>query len=128
MSGIASGDEPCSNNTLRGDYGLLVAGVRAVGPQATENFASISLRRYDGDGRFTQVDNVHGVVTSATRNLPASGLYKVNPDCSGTSTIFFPGAPPIETAFVVLENGKEVQDVVMTPQPNLVTATGRRVR
>ena len=121
-------DEPCNNSTLRGDYGILVTGVRAVGPAATESFAGSALRRYDGNGRFTQVDNSHGQVTGARQNQPASGRYEIRPDCSGSSTIFFPGAPPVETAFVVVDNGKEVDDVVMTPQPNMVTAIARRVR
>ena len=125
---MVTADEPCNNNTLRGDYGILVTGVRAVGPTATESFVGTALRRYDGAGRFAQVDNTHGQVRGATRDQPASGRYDIGPNCSGTSTIFFPGAPPVETAFVVVDNGKEVLDAVMTPQPNMVTAIARRVR
>jgi hypothetical protein len=126
--GVTGADEPCGNVTLKGEYGLLVTGVRAIGPQATENFSSISVRRFDGEGRFTQVDNVHGTMTGAARNVPASGRYQVNPDCSGMSMIFFPGAPPIETAFVILEKGDIIHDIVMTPQPNLVTSIARRIQ
>ena len=40
----------------------------------------------------------------------------------------FPGAPfPVETAFVIVDQGEEVQDIVMAPQPNLVTAVLTRV-
>ena len=34
----------CSNATLRGDYGILVSGIRQVGPGATEMFISVALR------------------------------------------------------------------------------------
>lgn len=119
----------CSNRTLRGDYGLLVSGVRGIGPGATETFIGTVLRTYDGNGGFTQVDNIHGQTTQAMRNQPAHGTYDVAADCTGAAFIFFPGAPfPIETAFVIIEGGKEVKEIVMTPQPNLATAVGRRVR
>jgi hypothetical protein len=76
----------------------------------------------------SRVDQAHGQSTGARRDVPGSGTYDVQPDCSGTSTIYFAGAPPIETAFVVVDNGKEVKDIVLSPQPNMVTAVARRVR
>ena len=121
------GRRVCGNRTLRGDYGILVSGIRGVGPGTTESFVGTALRTYDGYGQFTQVDNSHGSVTGANRNVPATGTYAVNPDCSGTSMIFFPGAPfPVETAFVIVDGGEEVKDAVMAPQPNLVSAVLRR--
>jgi hypothetical protein len=118
----------CSERTLRGDYGIQVSGIRAAGPGTTESFVGTGLRTYDGHGGFTQVDNSHGQLTGAMRNVPASGTYEVNADCSGTSMIFFPGAPfPVETAFVIVDRGEEVNDAVMAPQPNLVMAVLRRV-
>ena len=122
------GHRVCGNRTLRGDYGILVSGIRGVGPGTTESFVGTALRTYDGQGGFTQVDNSHGSVTGAQRNVPATGTYAVNPDCSGTSMIFFPGAPfPVETAFVIVDQGEEVKDIVMAPPPNLVTAVLTRV-
>lgn len=118
----------CSNRTLRGDYGILVSGIRGAGPGITEAFVGTALRTYDGQGGFTQVDNSHGQLTGARRDVPAFGTYEVNADCSGTSMIFVPGAPfPLETAFVIVDRGEEVKDAVMAPQPNLVTAVLHRV-
>jgi hypothetical protein len=122
------GHRECGNRTLRGDYGILVSGIRGVGPGMTESFVGTALRTYDGHGQFTQLDNSHGSVTGALRNAPATGTYAVNPDCSGTSMIFFPGAPfPVETAFVIVDRGEEVKDIVMAPQPNLATAVLSRI-
>ena len=36
-------------------------------------------------------------------------------------------APPIDTAFVIVDRGDLVNDIVMAPQANLVTAVLRRV-
>ena len=122
------GHRECGNRTLRGDYGILVSGIRGAGPGLTESFVGTALRTYDGNGQFTQVDNSHGSVTGARVNVPATGTYAVNSDCTGTSMIFFPGAPfPVETAFVIVDQGEEVKDIVMAPQSNLVTAVLTRV-
>ena len=117
----------CSNRTLRGDYGIMVSGVRALGLGVTESFIGTAIRTYDGRGNFEQVDNSHGTVTGATTNVLSTGMYTVNADCSGTSTLMIPGAPPIDTAFVIVDQGNLVNDIVMAPQPNLVTAVLRRV-
>ena len=43
--------------------------------------------------------------------------------------IFFSGAPfPVTTAFVIVDDGQEVQDAVMEPKPNVATAIHRRVK
>jgi hypothetical protein len=118
----------CSNRTLQGDYGIAVSGVRAAGPTTTETFIGTGVRTYDGEGNFTQVDNTHGATTGVSER-PANGTYEVNANCSGTSKIYPTGAAiVIETAFVIVQGGDEVQDAVMRPLPNMVTAVVRRVR
>jgi hypothetical protein len=126
---VAANDDGrgCTNRTLRGDYGILVSGIRGAGPGITEQFVGTALRTYDGNGGFSQVDNSHGQLTGARRDVPATGTYEVNADCTGTSLIFFPGAPfPVETAFVIVDRGEQVKDAVMAPQSNLVTAVLHR--
>jgi hypothetical protein len=133
LSGTATaadqdGAAQCTNRTLRGDYGILVSGIRGVGPGVSESFVGTALRTYDGNGQFTQIDNGHGEITGFQRDVPAYGTYEVHPNCSGTSLIYFPGAPfPVETAFVIVAHGDEVKDAVMAPPPNLVTASLWRV-
>jgi hypothetical protein len=122
------GPRACSERTLRGDYGILGSGIRAAGPGATESFVATGLRTYDGVGGFTQVINSHGQLTGAQRNVSATGTYEVSADCTGTSTILFPGAPfPIEVTFVIVDRGEEVKEAVMSPQPNVVMAVIHRV-
>ncbi len=122
------GPRACSNRTLRGDYGILVSGVRGLGPGVRESFVGTALRTYDGQGQFTQIDNGHGEITGFRQDVPAHGTYEVAANCSGTSLIYFPGAPsPVETAFVIVAHGDEVKDAVMAPAPTLVTASLWRV-
>ena len=109
----------CTNGTLRGDYGILVSGIRGLGPGVTESFVGTALRTYDGHGQFTQIDNGHGEITGFHQDVPAFGTYEVHANCSGTSLIYFPGArSPVETAFVIVAHGDEVKDAVMAPAPN----------
>jgi len=119
----------CSNATLRGDYGLLVSGIRGAGPGRTESFVGTGIHTYDGHGGFTGMDSTHGQLTGADRNRPVTGTYDVNADCTGAAMLFISGVPfPIETTFVIVDNGEEVKEAVMSPPPNLVTAVQRRIR
>jgi len=133
LSGTATaanddGPRGCTNRTLRGDYGILVSGIRGLGPGVAESFVGTALRTYDGDGQFTQIDNGHGEITGFRQDVPAYGTYEVHANCSGTSLIYFPGAPsPVETAFVIVAHGDEVKDAVMAPARNIVTASLWRV-
>ncbi|AMY09438.1 hypothetical protein LuPra_02655 [Luteitalea pratensis] len=122
------GPPECTNRTLQGDYGILVSGSRGLDPGVTESFVGTALRTYDGDGQFTQIDNGHGEITGFRQNVQAYSTYEVHANCSGTSLIYFPGAPsPVETAFVIVAHGDEVKDAVMAPARNIVTASLWRV-
>jgi hypothetical protein len=117
----------CSNATLRGDYGFLVGGIRGAGPGLTESFVGTGLRTYDGHGNFTHVDSSHGQLTGAARDREASGTYEVNANCTGKATMIVPGVPfPIETSFVIVDRGRQVNEAVMSPQSNLATAIAHR--
>jgi hypothetical protein len=62
-------------------------------------------------------------------STPEAGTYKVNADCAGTTTFFITGVPyAIETSFVIVDNGKQINHVVMSPQPQVVTVVEMRVR
>jgi hypothetical protein len=118
---------PCTNGTLRGTYGYLLTGVRAVPPPfgvGTEMIISTGVRRYDGNGGFSDSSGgLHGQVTGISPDLGGvTGTYTVHPDCSGTSSISAPWLPfPIEQTFVIVDNGKQVKEAVMSPLPNVVS-------
>ena len=118
----------CSDRTLRGDYGVLISGTAPSGPSGqTETIIGTALRTYDGHGNFTQVDNVHGQLSGAIAGRPGSGTYQVNADCSGTTTLFLAGVPfPSATSIAIVDDGREIKEVVMSPPPALVTAVQTR--
>jgi hypothetical protein len=116
----------CGAWTLRGDYGLLGGGVRGLGPAASETFATISMVTYDGGGEFTAEGVSHGQVTGVREGAPVTGTYYVNPDCTGGQITNIPGLPPLEDRFVIVDNGREVRTVVVSPVTTVATANLRR--
>jgi hypothetical protein len=100
-------DRPCSLHTLRGSYGSISTGtVVGVGP-----IAVLIQIKYDGAENYTQSDraSINGAMTQRGRE---TGTYTVNPDCSGSQTIFFPGGSPITSDFVIVNHGKEIVGLV----------------
>ena len=128
-STVAAEDDPrgreCSVRTLRGDYGLVGTGTRGLGPAGIEQFVTVSMVTYDGDGTFTAEGVSHGQ-TTGVRGGPVDGTYFVNADCTGGQTTFIPGAPPLEDRFVIVDNGREVRTVVVAPLTTIATANLRK--
>ena len=106
---------------------MTLSGVRPGAGGAPEQFVGLSMQTYDGQGNFTQTDNTHGPSGTAT-DQAGWGTYTVNPDCSGTKTLWLQGLPfPIENRIAILDKGDEIRIVVMSPPPIVVTAQGRRI-
>lgn len=115
----------CSTHTLRGSYGLVGTGTRGLGPGVMEQFVTISMVTYDGEGTFTAGGVSHGQ-TTGVRGGPVDGTYFVNADCTGGQTTFIPGVPPLEDRFVIVDNGREVRTVVVSPLTTVATANLRK--
>lgn len=111
----------CSVETLRGAYGLQWTGIRPIGPgipPPVETFTGVAIRTFDGAGHFTQVSHVKGAVTGLQQDVESVGTYTVNEDCSGTAASpFVAGGPLVTARFVIVANGDEVLQSVMTPEP-----------
>jgi len=118
----------CTNRLISGDYGFTIRGQKLAGPGPIGPQVGVAMAHFDGDGSFTQTDTVtiNGVVVADFTHPPASGTYTVNPDCTGTFTInFADGRPPVATAFVVVDNGNEIDVVVTSAGGNQgILATG----
>lgn len=134
-SAVAQEQGQCSNATLKGAYGLIVSGTRSIGG-VKENFVAVARRSFDGNGNFvTESASAHGVSTGTqTSTAPPpgkySGTYQVNADCTGTAVLFSPvpdKVPNIKTSFVIVDGGKEVREIVMSPSDGVVTANFRRM-
>jgi hypothetical protein len=117
----------CTNATLKGNYGFTVTGMRPAthgGPQVS--IVGTALTRFHGDGTFDQFDNINvdspAVPFQADR--PGSGIYNLNPDCSGSMTLTA-GGVTLELSITVVDQGREVRTAVVTPNV-IVTSNGRR--
>ena len=121
----------CADGTIRGTYGIHMQGTGPVPPPlggGIQSLVGVVTRTYDGMGNFTQIDNIHGSVTGWVPNRPGSGTYQVNPDCTfATQFVPGPGAPVIEERGVIVELGKELRTVTVTPMTSMVSTHSQRI-
>lgn len=124
--------QTCSARTIRGDYGIQMQGTRPTPPpnSVIETVVGVVLRTYDGNGNFTQFDNIKGSVTGIVPDRPGAGTYEVNPDCTGV-TYFQPDPNNpglvIKEKLIVMEKGREIRTIAESPAPLMVSSVGRRI-
>lgn len=120
--------KPCSEATLRGDYGAQIQGTRPASGGVFESVIGVVLRNYDGRGNISQVDNVKGSVTGIVPDRQGFGTYEVNPDCTGIAR-FQPGPGIlIEERLVIVDNGREIRSMVLAPAGVMITGVHQRIR
>ena len=119
--------KPCSEATLRGDYGIQIQGTRPAPGGLTESVIGVVLRNYDGRGSFSQVSNVKGSITGTVPDSPGFGTYEVNSDCTGI--VRFEAGPGVllEERLVIVDNGREIRTAVMVPAPVMITGVHQRI-
>jgi len=107
---------PCSNRTLKGDYGFSGEGLLLPAPGVTVPIRGVAMTHFDGQGKLTQVDHVlvNGVAPP-TPWSPSTGTYHVNANCTGTVQIIPSTGGFINLAIVVVRQGKEIRAVVTAP-------------
>jgi hypothetical protein len=110
----------CNNRTLAGDYGFVFSGTLLDQPTV-----GTAIRTYDGRGHFTQIDNEHSNFGTVT-DRPAEGTYDVRANCTGTMTVMLPDGVIVST-FVIVGDGHDVKEAVMSPPPAFVTAIQTRI-
>lgn len=139
--GFAEDSGHCTNETLHGSYGFSITGSRPnpSNPSQLELVVGTAVTTFDGQGNFSQTDNVHGQFFGYIPDRPGSGTYTLNPDCSGTMWLENEGAPfKLVLKIVVVDAGKEVRAAVVgithtlggevsAVPPIMVTSNGRRI-
>jgi hypothetical protein len=123
-----SNSSGCTNRLIAGNFGFTLQGTKLAGPGPTGPQVGVAMTHFDGKGGLTQTDTVtiDGDVVADFTHTPATGTYAVNPDCTGTFTIdFTDGRPTVVANFVVVENGNEIDSVVISAGGNQgLLATG----
>ena len=113
LAGLAqaqsSDNDNCSNRTLKGDYAFKVYG-QFWGPGGVVVLRDgVAMTHFDGLGGLTQVDYImsNGVPVSGPRDpvtgfhINETGIYSVNPDCTGNAEIDFPAPPGMSSGAVL---------------------------
>jgi hypothetical protein len=115
----AGEDKECSNATLRGSFGFSSTGtLLAIPPPSAGPFAEIGRQTFDGRG------DTEGTATlSANGNIghvTFDGSYVVNPDCTGSMTLFvLPLGRTITLDFVIDDDEAEIRALLTsTPSGN----------
>lgn len=120
----------CDNSLIRGTYGFTIEGQKLInGPGGFGPQVGVAMTTFDGNGTLQQIDTVTigGVLVSDFSHAPATGTYQVNGDCTGTFTLEFQDGRPNMTAnFVVMQNGNEIDTVVIPPPGTTVGALATR--
>jgi hypothetical protein len=132
----AAVDQPCSNETLKGSYGLAIGGTRpapfvpAGAPgyigQMEQVLGSV-VQVFDGKGGFTQVDNVKGTVAGIVPDRPGRGTHSVNADCSVTQVVSPPGQAQITSKGVIVDGGREFRQNTVSPDSFMISTVGRKI-
>jgi hypothetical protein len=108
-----SADGPCSNRTLKGGYGFKIDGQLLNGP-VTGVLRALALTKFDGQGNLTQIDfsTINGI-PRGTEWRPSTGVYSINPDCTGSAEITpDDGSPALKLRLVIVKRGKEIHTIV----------------
>ena len=119
--------KPCSEATVRGDYGIQIQGTRPAPGGLTESVIGVLVRTYDGHGNFDQVSNVKGSITGTIPDSESFGTYEVNPDCTGSIRVEPRPGVVVEERLVIVDDGREIRAAVMAPTAVVITSVHQRI-
>jgi hypothetical protein len=95
----------CSVKTLDGSYGYSFSGSAPFGA-----FTSVGIQRFDGNGHFTSTET-DAAAGQILKNIPLSGTYTVNADCTGSMVAAGPGFS-VTADFVIISDGSSLYSIV----------------
>jgi hypothetical protein len=102
----------CSNDSLQGSFGFTNTGTNiALPPPLAGPIAQIGRQTFDGRG------NTHGTATLSANgsifSVTVQGTYVVNPDCTGSMTLYVsPFGSTVNADFVIDDDGAELRAIV----------------
>ena len=105
----------CTNRTMKGAWVQNLQGLIFLPNGTSLVLTGVTKTTYDGLGNSTVLDasGVNGNVPTGWRT--GSGTYTVNPDCTGTETISFPGQADIHAQFALAQSGNKLHYVNIDP-------------
>jgi hypothetical protein len=116
----------CSNSTIQGSYAFTIHGTVLLPDGSTLLIDGLAKTTFDGKGNLTQLDAVAANGNVAPGWASNTGIYSVNPDCTGTFTVTNGNQPPVHLQMIVAQSGNTIHDMVIDPG-FATTAEGERV-
>jgi len=109
----------CTVRTMKGAWVQHLQGLIFLPNGTSLVLTGVTKSTYDGLGNSTVLDasGVNGNVPAGWRT--GTGTYTVNPDCTGTETISFPGQADIHAQFALAQSGNKLHYVNVDPNISL---------
>jgi hypothetical protein len=120
----------CNDRLIEGTYGFTIEGQKLAGPGPVGPQVGVAITTFDGGGNLSQLDSVviGGSQVADFTHPPAAGTYSVNANCTGTFTIEFQdGRPPVTVDFAVVDDGREIDTVVLPPPGSVGSLATRSI-
>ena len=118
----------CSAATIKGTYGIQISGTRPSAPGGPiESVIGVVIRNYDGQGQFSQVDNIKGSISGIVPDRQGFGTYQVNEDCSAVAQAQPGPGILLEERIVIVNDGNELRSMTSLPPPVMVTGVHKRI-
>ena len=118
-------DKGCSNASLQGTYGYSSFGTITAPPEIAGPIAEVGTQNFDGRGNTTATATISSSGTIVP--LTITGLYTVNPDCTGTFTLqVAPFGITVDVLFVIDDGWNEFR-AIETDSGLVITRIGRKL-
>jgi hypothetical protein len=129
----------CGVSMVKGTYMISLEGTRpaprvlpglTATPGTKESVTGVFLHVFDGKGSFYQPPpiTVKGEFSGLFPDQPGTGTYEVAANCTGSFTVNLPQLPaPLQVQMVVLDHGRRLKAVVVSPQTLMIAVEGRRI-
>ena len=106
----------CSNASLQGSFGFSATGtLLALPPPFAGPFGEIGRQTFDGNGN-TDATATLSANGNIVKGVTVQGTYVVNPDCTGSMTIYIlPFGSTADFDFVLDDDGTELRALATDP-------------
>ena len=128
---LANAQAHCES--LNGTYAFIFSStINLPGPPAiiAAPWYGIGIMTFDGTGKLTAVQTTNFPGGPVLRNVPLSGSYTLNSDCTGVMITKFPNFPDFHNDFVIADNGKTIYAIGTDVRPagNSIASTFTKIR
>jgi hypothetical protein len=126
-SAVTAQASVCNNATIRGNYAYTIHGQVFIQNGPTLFIDGLARTTFDGEGNVSELDAISVNGNIAPGWVPNTGIYSVNPDCTGTITVTNGNQPLIHGQLIVAQSGNTIHEMLIDPG-FATTADGERIK